>query len=126
MAGSVGSAARAALYASKARPWNSSACRVVFELLELPRALLVGQREIHLRDRVIREQAFQRPEDLDGDLRFAVAGLQDPDVGELGLDIGLHGEHELPVVVRVRVGLGPTPAPSACPRRWPPSSARRH
>ena len=76
---------------------------LVLPLFKLAGPLLVGEGEVLQRHGVIGEETFQRAEDLDGQLRIAVPGLQDAQVGELRRDIGLDREDEPPVVVRVRI-----------------------
>ena len=71
--------------------------------LEGPGAAVVGEREVHHGDRVAGEQALERPEDLDREVVVAVAGRHDARAGELGFDVGLDGEDESAVVVRVLV-----------------------
>ncbi len=78
MSGSVGSAARAALYASKASDCISSDLFRALQLFQLPAALLVGEREVHQRDGVVGEKPFERAEDLDRSVSIAVARLEDP------------------------------------------------
>ena len=57
---------------------------LVLPLFMLAGPLLVGEGEVLQRRGVIGEESFQRAKDLDGQLRIAVPGLQDAQVGEPG------------------------------------------